>query len=257
MKRTLICVAALLTGSAAVAQDGFSSLFATATQSSLDYSVLSNMRMSEKMRQKRMGSQAGVPASRAYANPGLVSGLAPLPANATASALASTRYEVDRAVSQQARDAFVQRLSKSDPAAGKEMAAQMRQHDFGRVYSGIVSDFGLRRGDVADAMTAYTLLGWMVATGGGNPSPQAVRAARTQIATLIAADAQFAQPAARAALGEELEILFVTLHASWQSAQRQGAARQFGDQVAGVMKRQIGEDLRQFQLTDRGLEKRG
>lgn len=249
MTRFLIGLTAVLIGSTAAA-DGFSSLFVTATQSSLDYSVLSNMRFTNEMLAKQ---RSGAPSTGASVTrePATASS-----AGVGAPSSTATGYVVDRAVSRRVRDEFVQRLAKSNPAAAEALAAQMRQHDFGRVYASLVAPFGLRRGDVADAMTAYTVLGWMVATGGGDPSPQAVRAARAQIATQIGANPQFARSDARSALGEELEILLVTLHASWRSAGQQGIGRQFSDQVAEVFRKQTGNDLRTLVLTDRGMEKR-
>ncbi len=133
----------------------------------------------------------------------------------------------------------------------------MRQHDFGKVYAGIVAPFGLHRGDAADALTAYTLLGWMIANGRTDPTLPQVAAARAEVAATVSTNPALATEAARAKLGEEVTILFVLLHAGWQSAQKEGKLAQYSDGVATMFKQQFGRDLRQMALTDRGFEQRG
>ncbi len=156
-----------------------------------------------------------------------------------------------------AESSYLDRLRKHDAQAADVLSQQMRAHDFGRVFSGIVGPFGLRRGDAVDSVTAYSLLGWMIATGSTDPTREQVRAMRERIAAGLAANPNFADPSTRAALGEELVISFVTLHAGWQSARREGKVQQYSDGVAAMFKKQTGNDLRQLVLTDRGLEKRG
>ncbi len=169
----------------------------------------------------------------------------------------SLSYIATVQASSSAQQSYVARLATHDPASANLLQQQMHAHDFGQVYAGIVAPFGLRRGDVGDAMAAYTLLGWMIATGSTDPTREQVRAMRERIAAGIAAEPKFADSTTRAALGEEIVISFVTLHAGWQSAQREGKVQQYSDGVAAMFQKQTGNDLRQLVLTDRGLEKRG
>lgn len=74
-------------------------------------------------------------------------------------------YNVSRQSALVAQRVYVERLEKRNTGAARALEQQLRMHNFGQVYSGIVAPFGLRRGDIGDAMTAYTLLGWMIATG--------------------------------------------------------------------------------------------
>lgn len=152
---------------------------------------------------------------------------------------------------------FTRRLRAKNPTAAAQVEAQMRQHDFGKVYAGIVAPFGLHRGDAADAITAYTLLGWMIANGRTDPTRPQVAAARRAVAATVSTNPALATEGARARLGEEVAILFVLLHAGWQSAAREGKAAQFSDGVAAMFKQQFGRDLRQMALTDHGFEVRG
>jgi len=172
---------------------------------------------------------------------------------------ASLLYRVSHQESQKAEQGYISRLKRNNAEAADALAAQMRAHDFGQVYTGIVAPFGLRRGDIGDEITAYTLLGWMIANNdlGDGPKREQVQAYRAQVAAGLAANPKFADPATRAALGEEIVISFVTLHAGWQSARREGKVQQYSDVVATMFQKQTGNDLRQLVLTDRGLEKRG
>jgi len=172
------------------------------------------------------------------------------------SVISATRYTPDKQSAELAAQKYLTRLADHDASAANALRRQMHAHDFGQVYSGIVAPFGLHRGDIGDAMTAYTLLGWMIANGSTDPTREQVQAMRERIAAGLAAEPKFADPATRAALGEEIVISFVTLHAGWQSARREGKVQQYSDGVATMFQKQTGNDLRQLVLTDRGLEKR-
>jgi hypothetical protein len=155
----------------------------------------------------------------------------------------------------QAADAYVARIARSDRAAAQEAAAQLARHDFSRIYGGIVAPFGYRANDAADGLAAYTLLGWLIATGSGDPTPRQAQAVRAQIAARAAGNPSFANPASRAKLGEEMKLLFVTLHSGWQSAKREGNLRQYADGVARLFQSND-IDLRALRLTDQGFAAR-
>ncbi len=134
----------------------------------------------------------------------------------------------------------------------------MRQHDFGQIYAGLLAGTGLHRGDAADALTSYTMLGWMIANGQmATPPANQIAAARAEVARTVSTNPALATEAARAKLGEEVAILFVLLHAGWQSAQKEGKLSTYANGVATMFSRQFGQDLRAMDLTDRGFVKRG
>ena len=155
-----------------------------------------------------------------------------------------------------AADQFIARTSKSDPAAGKLIAAQIAQQDFNRVYAGIIAPFGYHTDDAADALAAYTLLGWLIANGAPDPSRAAAAGVRRQVAANMTRDLNTSDPRKRAELAEELKLLFVTLHAGWQSARREGRLKPYGDGVAAMFNRFTGDDLRALRLTDDGFAQR-
>ena len=115
--------------------------------------------------------------------------------------------------------------------------------------------FGLSADDAADALAGYTVLGWIIATGAPDPSAGAVRAARRQIAGRLGATPELRGPERRQQLGEELKISFVTLHAGWQAAHKEGNLRQYADGVAALFARS-GVDLRSLVLTPDGFTAR-
>ena len=147
---------------------------------------------------------------------------------------------------------MISRLSHVDPEAARAAAQQMAAHDFGQVYKGLVAPFGLRVDNAADALSAYTILGYLIATGDADPARADVAAVRAQVAAKLAASPQLSAPQTRAELGEELKLLFVTLHAGWQSARREGKLQQYSDGVAAMFLKQ-GTDLRALRLTDQGF----
>ena len=170
---------------------------------------------------------------------------------------AVTGYTVSSAAQREAEFAYVARLRKVDAAAANMMEAQMRAHDFGDLYTRVVTPFGLRRGDLADEVAAYTLLGWLIATGAPNPTRGQVHAMRERIAQGLASEPRFTDATTRAQVGEELVISFVTIEAGWGSARKEGKTQAYSDGVAAMFQKQTGSDLRQLVLTDRGLGKPG
>jgi hypothetical protein len=153
---------------------------------------------------------------------------------------------------QAAKQAYVSRIERSNPASARVARAELAKHDYFRIYAGLIAPFGLRAGDAVDAIAAYTMLGYIIATGSRDPSPAQVRAVRGQIAARAAANPAMADPTKRAGMAEELQLLFVTLHAGWQSARKDGSLPGYGDGVARLFKNN-GVDLRALRLTDRGF----
>lgn len=162
-------------------------------------------------------------------------------------------YRSTPALRREAADGLVARVSAQDPQAGAALREQLARHDFPRIFAGVVQPFGYRATDTADAVAAYTLLGWLIATGAPDPSPRAAQAVRSQVAASIAGNATFADSNTRAALAEEMKLLFVTLHAGWQSARKEGNLKMYSDGVARMWTQQTGNNLRNMRLTDRGF----
>lgn len=167
-------------------------------------------------------------------------------------------YTPTAALKQKALDGYVARIEKSGNAeAAKVAREQFTKNDANTVYKGLIAGTGLKENDAADALTAYTVLGWMIANDQKTqPPPSGIRAAREAIAAGMAKNEQMTTPGVAASLGEELKLLFVSIHAGWQSAEKEGKAKQYADGVAAMFHKQSGQDLRGFAITDKGFAKK-
>jgi len=153
---------------------------------------------------------------------------------------------------QAAMRTYVSRIERDDPIGANAARTELSKHGYARIYASLVAPFGLRPDDAADTITAYTLLGHIIATGAGDPTPAQVRAVRTQVAARAATNRAVADPASRLRMAEELQLSFVTLHAGWQSARRDGSLPRYANGVARLFE-QNGMELRRLRLTDQGL----
>jgi hypothetical protein len=197
-----------------------------------------------------MGRGGVVPQRLAFAGPGGA------PAAARASAPVSLAYRADPALRRASLDAFLARAAASNRAGVEDLRRQFGRHDYDAVWRQLTRGSGLSGSDAADAMAAYAMLGWMIAnTSLEDADPAHVRGIRAQLAPALATDPRLAAPDTRAALGEELKILAVILHAGWQSAQREGQLARYADGVAEFFQGQ-GLDLRALSVGPSGFEPR-
>lgn len=157
----------------------------------------------------------------------------------------------------QALEEFVGRVERTDQRAAAEVGGQLSRYDATRIFSGIVRPFGLRANDLADVVTAYVVLGWMISNDSPDPTPRSVQSVRARVAQELAANPQLASPAMRTTVGEEVKILFVVLHAGMQNATRSRQMAGYSQGVRDMFRQLTGEDLRSVALTDRGFVGRG
>lgn len=169
---------------------------------------------------------------------------------------ASLRYAATAALKRDAMAGFLARVGANDPQQAAAVEEAFAGHDYDGIYAGVVRPFGLGANDAADSLTAYMILGWMIANGAGDPPRESVLAARSQVASMLLTDDRLSSPDVRAQLGEEFKILFVALHAGWQSARREGVLPAYADGVARMFRAQGGVDLRDLALRD-GFVRRG
>ena len=160
-------------------------------------------------------------------------------------------YTPTAALRKQAQEGILQRLRAKNPPVAQQLASELAKHDFARVYAALVTPFGLRSDDAVDVVTAYTVLGYLIANGAPDPSPAAVRAVRSRVAGGLVSDPRVSRQ--RGALAEELKIMFVTLHSGWQSARREGSSAAYANSTAQLFNQQAGVDLRRVRLTDQGF----
>ncbi|NJL20029.1 MAG: hypothetical protein HC895_03085 [Leptolyngbyaceae cyanobacterium SM1_3_5] len=175
----------------------------------------------------------------------------------TAQGTVDLSYPPSDAVKQQVERNYLDRLRQTHPEAANQLAAQLRQSDYRDVFTNLVQPYGLSGNNLADIVTAYSILNWMIANqSANNPSRQAVLAERDQTAATLSQIASLNDTQQRQQVGEEIKLLFVTLHSGWQAAQREGTLSQYSDGVTTLFRQQSGIDPRQIVLTEAGFQPR-
>lgn len=203
------------------------------------------------------GAVMGQVLRNAYAGPGAASatGRPERPGGGDGAAV-SLAYQPTAELRRETVDGYVSRLAQSDPEAARAVRDQFGRHDYAQVWRGLTLGTGLSERDAADSMAAFMMLGWMIANDSlDNPDPAHVQAVRAQLGPALVGEPRLSDPATRAALGEETKLLFVTLHAGWQGAQREGRLPEYADGVAAMFRR-LGVDMRALRLTDAGFARR-
>jgi hypothetical protein len=165
----------------------------------------------------------------------------------------SLRYPVSPALKQRAVADLVDRVRQHSPENAAAIAQQLAAHDYARIYDGIVRPYGLAGNDAASSMAAYLVLGWMIVHGGQEPSPAGVHGVRAQAVAALS-DERLASPAMHANLGEEFKILFVTVHAGWQAARREGNLEPYAAGIAQMFRQQDGLDLPAMRIGPAGFQ---
>jgi hypothetical protein len=179
---------------------------------------------------------------------------APHKAPARPAAPASFAYSATPALRHKAFADFIARAQAKNPQAAQAVQSALGRRDIARIYDGVAGPYGVGGDDLANATTAYLVLGWMIANGqqdvpGGKAS---VLAARRQVAAMLAGNPA-AAPDRRAALGEEMKILFVVGHAGWRGAIQGGTLPAYSQGIAAQFQRQFGIDLHRTRLDAGGL----
>jgi len=168
------------------------------------------------------------------------------------------RYTPSPAVHQQILADLIGRIRAKNPQDAEAIRAVFAKNDYGALYDGIAGPYGLSGNDAGNAMTAYLILGWLIANGRQDvPAGRAAAlAARAQIAGALA-ESGTAPRERWAELGEELKLQFVIAHAGWLSSMKEGNARHYADGVARQFQQVYGIDLRRTALDAGGLHRPG
>lgn len=166
-------------------------------------------------------------------------------------------YTPTPALRQRAVSGYLERIGQRDREAARVMQNVLSRQNWSALYDGMIRDTPLRPDDAIDAVVVYTMIGWQIANrDAGEISNSKVSAIRAQMAPALAGNSTLASPENRAALGEEMKLLALTLHGGWLSAVKEGTARQYSDGVARMWQNQTGRDLRAVKLTDAGFSRR-
>lgn len=169
-----------------------------------------------------------------------------------------TTYKPSRQVSARVRRQYAEWMSGlAGIDGGRRIAAAMRDRDPVRSWAKIVGDDGLHPGDMADAVTGYWILNWVMANGADSTGGQA-QAVRRQVRRMMAASPGYGRlkEAERQEISEVLMLNFLIQHAAYTDALARGdraTARRLGDAAVSRFQREMGVDLRRLELTDGGF----
>jgi hypothetical protein len=200
-------------------------------------------------------TSSGVVAQTVIRIPRIVSS-SPKPPSAP-SGSATFAYVGTPSLRKQVLESYLSRVAKKSPSRAKMLAADFARNDANTLYQSLIANTGLHNYDVADALTAYNLTGYIIANGIKTLPPQShIRAARRQTAAILAKNPSLASPTARGKAGEEFKLLTVTLHFGLLSARRSGDTKAYADEIAALFA-ETGPNPRTLTLTNAGFARKG
>lgn len=175
-----------------------------------------------------------------------------------ATAVTSTRYRGSPTVTATVRAQFADFVARTDPANAERLRKAVEQQDLLGMWEKHVAEDGLRRGDVADAMTAYWVQNWQIANKVAFASRAQVQAVRGQVARSLGASPAFARmgDAERQAMAETFMFNFVAQGAAFSDASARrnaGATARLSDAAVARFRKDMNLDLRALKLTAAGF----
>lgn len=179
-------------------------------------------------------------------------------ASATRGALTtSTGYRTSPAVTSRVKQQFSD-FVRSTGGNGPGIAAAMEREDFFARWGRHVAQYGLRRGDVADAMTAYWFLNWQIANDVRSVSRSQVQAAKNQVQSRMRTNANFADltEAQKQEMAEVLILNFIAQSVAYEDAMRDNDAsmqRRLQNAAIARFRNEMGLNLQDMQLTEAGF----
>lgn len=167
----------------------------------------------------------------------------------------------DPRVSRRVHDEYVANLRR---LLGQERAgaidAHLREQPAAAQFDAFASPYGLERGNLADVAAGYLALMWATANRAPAPTRAQVRGLRQQILSSERPGIDVPSgAAARQQLAESLIYRVSQVAVQREIARRRGdagLAAAIADNARQMVRKDQGVDLRQMQLTPRGLERR-
>lgn len=169
-----------------------------------------------------------------------------------------TRYRASPAVSARVRAQFADFAARADPANADRLRQTIGRQDLLAQWEKHVAVDGLSRGDVADAMTAYWVQNWQLATRTSFVDRARVRAVRGQVTRALAANPAFARldDAGKQEMAETFMLNFVAQGSAYSDAMArrdQALAQRLSDAAAARLRGEMKLDPRQLRLTAAGF----
>jgi hypothetical protein len=169
-----------------------------------------------------------------------------------------TTYRSTPAVSLKVRRQFADGMGRrTSLEEGRRVAQLLERNDPVRNWAQLVGGDGLKPGDTVDALTAYWMLNWVMATGMDSDRAQA-QAVREQVRAIMAGNPAFARldEPRRQEFAETLMLNFLVQQAAYVDALKRGdkpVQRRLGDAAVARFRSEMGVDLRTLRLTAKGF----
>ncbi len=175
-------------------------------------------------------------------------------------ALVTTTYRESPAITKRVQTRFVALFGRAEgsPEGAVRWEGILGEHDWIALWAKEAAENGLKRGDVADALTFYLVDSWLVANDVASASAAQFQGVRRQMATGMSTNAPFAKLSndARQEMAENLIYLQITQRFLGAFALQSGDnARQkrSREAVGAAFQRGTGLDPRAMKLTDNGF----
>jgi protein tyrosine phosphatase (PTP) superfamily phosphohydrolase (DUF442 family) len=178
----------------------------------------------------------------------------------TKPASASLSFRPDPSVSRQVQDALIASIRQQLPTGADQFAAVISSGQLMNLYAQSAAKYGLKSNDVADAMTSYLLVQWIIVNDvRTDPSRASAQGVRSQVVAILKNSPQLRSEQMRQMVAENLIYQAVFLDsfrdvsvASGNPAQIQQLAQATNQSSMG----QFGIDFRKLELTNEGFRQR-
>nr|WP_312163402.1 DUF6683 family protein [Brevundimonas diminuta] len=245
MWRAAVAACVLAGASMAQAQDYMPSFSNGNLSADIANTIMNNTLMEAQMGIDRERSERAGPSDPA------------MRARASRAGAYATTYQASAAVTERVKRQFAD-FVRSTGGDGAGIAAAMNDQDFFARWGGHVSQYGLRRGDVADAMTAYWVLNWQIANDVRSVDRSQVQAVKAQVRQNMTSNAQFGalNIAQKQEMAEALILNFIVQSVAYEDAMRANDAtmqRRLQNAATTRFRNEMNVDLRQLRLGGSGF----
>lgn len=169
-------------------------------------------------------------------------------------------YKSTPALRQSVVAGFTKRLQSQSPKGAQAVAATFGpgKADYGTYYTQMLKTSGLHDNDAADALAGLMVVGYQIANNVPDEQVTATmeRAARAQVAGIIAKNDKLNSPATRAKFGEELKLQTVVLVLGLQETMKNNTVDAYRKSISTMFQSQYHMNLLQFKLTNQGFAKK-
>ncbi|RYD53441.1 MAG: hypothetical protein EOP52_04725 [Sphingobacteriales bacterium] len=166
-------------------------------------------------------------------------------------------YSVTPAYQASIRDQYLARVAKKNPQLAARLKTQLYQSSYDGIYAGLLSGTGLSNNNLADVMTSFTVMGWMIVNNQQTDPPLAqIAGVRQQWANALASTKAAGDVAARRQTAEEMKLRTVLLNSGWKDAVKAGATTDFAQIVSNTLRTEFKLDMARTNLTNAGFQTR-